>query len=94
MRAPAPNCLSDDRRFTVYRNGTVSIVRYPAETLAPAWIRWIVSPSSGAIESTVSLSSCFSGGIAMLFVTTTSRIGLASNRSIAGPERTGCTQVA
>src|SRR5690606_30579838 len=43
--------------------------------------------SSGAIESTVILSSCFSGGSGRVLVTTTSLIWLFLSRSVAGSER-------
>src|SRR5690625_6769099 len=46
--------------------------------------------SSGAIDSWVRRSNCFSGGIGRVLVHTTSRTELAFRRSVAGSDRIGC----
>src|SRR5690606_27580573 len=49
----------------------------------------IARANSGAIDRTVSLSSCFSGGSGRVLVTTTSLIRLFLSRSVAGSGSTG-----
>src|SRR6266700_1000449 len=48
---------------------------------------------SGAIDSTVSLSNCFSGWIGSVLVTMTSLIAEFFSRSTAGPDSTPCVAV-
>ena len=57
-------------------------------------MRVIASPISGATVSTVIFASCFSGGIGIVSVTTSSSISLPQIFSTARSERMGCTQAA
>src|SRR5574337_809500 len=57
-------------------------------------MRLIASPRRGATERTVSFLDILSSGSGMVFVTITSSRTDPSIRSSAGPEKTGCVQLA